>query len=261
LRHWEANAVTAACGKVAVEISTSKASYRALIQEGRRVRLSKRIPTGRRGVRFVCHPAEVFGNFTIEHFNTLSGFLRDQAALHQGMQAELECDGRNHGAWWFPKGLVSFVTQDDYGRFSLHPTPIQASATEGSLRVDVALRFVHSGPSRFWTWVNCEPVQGGAHLEGMGDALREVFPDETAGCRTIPLSTNTDTSAVVNLPHSLIGAMHVQTPDPKWAGPTRDILMGDDIREFVHKALVQSIAQQWKAGRAQQRNPGISHSP
>jgi hypothetical protein len=38
----------------------------------------------------------------------------------------------------------------------------------------------------------------------------------------------------------------MRTEAPKFAGPTRDILVGDDIREFVHRIAAPQLLAQWR---------------
>ena len=101
------------------------------------------------------------------------------------------------------------------------------------MSVEGYLRIVHAGVPFAWNYVNFKPTQGGAHLEGFGAALRDVVPHSTHGCRELNFVTNPDTGAHIKVPHSFIGALHLRTSQPRFAGPTKDILMGDDVREFV----------------------------
>ena len=90
-----------------------------------------------------------------------------------------------------------------------------------------------------------------AHLEGLGDALKRLFPDAKRGCREAPLITNPDTGAKVNVPHNFIGALHLRIANPKYRGPTKNVLIGEDVRKFVREAATKPLKRQWEQLRAQ----------
>ncbi len=115
------------------------------------------------------------------------------------------------------------------------------------MSVEGHLRFLHAGVPWVKTFVNYHPTQGGTDLEGLGQALRDLFPDCGKGCRVLTLVTNPDTGAKIRVPHSFIGVMHLQTTRPSYAGPTRDVLCDPEARAFVHQAASVPLREQWAA--------------
>ena len=116
------------------------------------------------------------------------------------------------------------------------------------MKLDGCMRFLHAGTPRIRSYVNFSPVQGGAHLEGVGKALRATFAHATRGCRPLMFITNSNTGARVRVPHSFIGVLHLQTEDARFEGPTKDILLGDDVREFTYSVVLPKL-KEWQARR------------
>jgi DNA gyrase/topoisomerase IV subunit B len=47
------------------------------------------------------------------------------------------------------------------------------------------------------------------------------------------------------LPHAFVAALHVQVFNPRFAAPTRDILIADEVREFVREVVLATLPAQW----------------
>jgi len=62
--------------------------------------------------------------------------------------------------------------------------------------------------------------------------------------------TNSDRRKFVRLPHAFVAALHVQMANPRFESPTRDILIADDVREFVRDTALSTLPAQWAALRA-----------
>jgi DNA gyrase subunit B len=197
-------------------------------------------------------PGTTFGTCSNADFSQLGSMLRDQAILHPALSISLR-KGRSaiELAWLYPEGLKSLVAEMDYSRWSLHPDSLSFHGERDGMKVEGAVRFVHSGIPVVRSWVNFCPTQGGAHYEGLGRALKKLFPDANAGCRRVTFETNSDNRKRVQLPHSFVAALHVQLPDPRYYAPTKDILIGDEVRDFVCDIASAALPEQWEELRRQ----------
>jgi DNA gyrase/topoisomerase IV subunit B len=199
-------------------------------------------------LRFTFRPINDYGRaLTDDHVYQLGAMLKDLSTLRPGLGTRL-CPARwpHELRYFYAHGLRSLLFEEDFARHSLHPACIQFQGEKPGMRVEGCLRFVHAGTPSVRNWVNLHPTQGGAHLTGLGKALTQIFPDARKGCRTARFITNSNIGTMVEVPHSFIGALVLETDDPRYEGPTKDILLGDDIEEFVCEVALQQIPPQWK---------------
>lgn len=203
-------------------------------------------------LRVVFQPEPtVFDCLSHDGLYHLAGNLRDLSLLHPGLAVHFNAESLAGELRYFHQhGLKSLLFEDDHARWPLHPGCLSFKATAKDMRVEGHLRFLHAGLPFVRSYVNGHPTQGGAHLEGLGAALFELFPDPSLGCRRVPLITNPDTGAKIDLPHPFLAAMQVQLADPRYYGPTRDVLLGDEVREFVRCAASETLRKQWENLRA-----------
>jgi DNA gyrase/topoisomerase IV subunit B len=206
--------------------------------------------TSRRGtpsLKISFTPVSDLGrSLTRDHLYGIGSMLKDLSLLRSGLGTALRADalaGELH--YFHEQGLRSFLFEEDYARWSLHPECLSFKGRAQGMKVEGHLRFLHAGTPHVRNWVNLHPTQGGAHLEGLGDALGEMFPDADMGCRALQFITNSNIGAYVRLPHSFIGAVRVDLDDPRYDGPTKDILLGDDVRRFVRDAALEHLPEQW----------------
>lgn len=199
-------------------------------------------------LRFTFRPIDDYGRgLTDDHAYQLGAMLKDLSALRPGLSTRLSVARWPHEVrYYYAQGLRSLLFEEDFARYSLHPECIEFKGEKAGMRVEGCLRFVHAGNPLVRNWVNLHPTQGGAHLTGLGKALTKIFPDAKGGCRTARFITNSNTGAMVKIPHSFIGALVLETEDPRYEGPTKDILLGDEIKEFVREVALQQIPPQWK---------------
>lgn len=198
--------------------------------------------------------ARTFGTLNNDGFHRLCGILCDHAALHSGVAVSLQ--PRKPGvqrAWQYPGGLTSYLEELDHSRFPLHPGKIEVAAVRDDMRLELVTRFVHAGIPTVRSWVNFGPTQGGAHLEGFADALEKLFPDSTHGCREVTFVANADTGRQVLLPHPFVAALHLRMDSPRYSGPTKDILDGVHVREFIRDTCSEVLAAKWEELRSQRR--------
>ncbi len=181
----------------------------------------------------------------------LAGNLRDLSLLHPGLATHFTADSLAGELRYFHQhGLKSLLFEDDHARWPLHPGCLSFKGTAKNMRVEGHLRFLHAGLPHVRSYVNGHPAQGAAHLEGLGAALLELFPDPSLGCRRVSFVTNPDTDAKIELPHPFLAAMQLQLAEPRYYGPTRDVLCGDEVREFVRCAASETLRKQWENLRA-----------
>lgn len=238
----------AACASHTFELGASdgKRMARLHIVEGARVSSTSKRSRGAPFLRIRFRPdAKIFGHITAHEVLKIAGAIRDHAALHPGLFISFKHNAfPGERGYYYPEGLKSLLFEADYQRHSLHLGCLSFQRRTKQMSVEGHLRMVHAGVPFVWNYVNFKPTQGGAHLEGLGDALRDLFPDSTRGCRELDFVTNSDTGTRIKVPHSFIGALHFQGP-ARYRGPTKDVLIGDDVREFVHKAASAALRRQW----------------
>jgi DNA gyrase/topoisomerase IV subunit B len=202
-------------------------------------------------IRFVLEPSQPhFGGLNTAHLYAIAGMLKDVSLLHPGLATKLSGDWlQAELRYLYQEGFRSFLFEEDHSRFSISDDCVEFAHNRDEMKIAGCLRFVHAGNPHVRSYVNFLPTQGGAHLEGVGKALGEIFPDAKRGCRPLMFITNSNTGAHVHVPHSFIGVLHLQTDNPRFDGPTKDILLGDDVREFVYAAVLPKLSE-WQSRRA-----------
>lgn len=189
--------------------------------------------------------ADVFKRCGYNEYYKITGWLRDMSMLRAGMTTRFAADDlEGEVGCHYRDGMRSYIMEADYARYSQHPECLHFAAIEKDMKVECYLRFVHTGTPYVKNFVNYYPTQGGSHLEGLGKALRKLFPDSTRGCRQSRFVTNPDTGKGVVIPRPFIGVMHLQLENPQYHGPTRDVLMRDEVSEFVYRAAAETLKEQ-----------------
>jgi DNA gyrase/topoisomerase IV subunit B len=203
-------------------------------------------------VSFTPDP-NIFGSLDHDQIYEIAGGLRDLTLLRAGLttvlQFKLRAGKPSEIRYMHARGIESFTFEESGSRIPLFDGALKASGKRKGMQFECAIRFVHAGIPRIRTWVNFAPSQGGAHLEGLGKALSELFGNDYGGCRTHPLITNPDSGEKVLIPYSFIGALHFQTASPRFQGPTKDVLIGDEIKDFVYQSAKKQFAAKWPALR------------
>jgi DNA gyrase/topoisomerase IV subunit B len=198
-------------------------------------------------MRFRLRPdREIFHTAGHNQLYQMAGILRDFCLLRPGLAATFRSDVLGKEIRYFYKqGMKSYLMEADYQRFPLHPGYLGFQLADGDTKVECFLRFVHAGSAQVRSYVNFHPTQGGTHLEGLGMALKELCGPEARGCRDILFLTNPDTGKQLFLPWPFIGVLHFQTPEPRYRGPTKDILDNTEATDFVYRAAKTQLRGQW----------------
>lgn len=245
--------VAGASSEMTIDASIKDCRIKVITSDEHGVRTARRRPTTADRVRIVFqpHPAS-FGSSSDDELGRMAGILEDIAILAPGLSVRLTSSNpKRTFAWTYPRGLRDWLMKRDHSRWPLHPGTLSFSDDADGMQVEGHLRFLHAGVSEMRSWVNGHPTQGGAHFEGLGDVLRQLFPDPDRGCRRVPFAVNSDEESLLWLPHCFVGAMRLKVPDPRYAGPTKDILLGEAVREFVRPAAAKTLPQQWAAAQNQ----------
>ena len=252
-RVWEIGAVAGASDWFEMDVRSTQGGAILTVQHKDTIQVSIRNCRGRRtpSIRLSFRLIPSLQKIDRDQLYGIAGVLRDISLLRPGVATALQSNllPRELG-YYYADGLKSMLFEDDHHRHPLHPGCLSFSASEADMNVEGYLRFLHAGVPYARSFVNYRPSQGGTHVEGLGDALCELFPAETWGCRKTVLVTNPDTSASISMPHTFIGALHIKLADAKYAGPTTDVLINEDVREFVRKAASKSLKRQWEEFRA-----------
>jgi DNA gyrase/topoisomerase IV subunit B len=211
--------------------------------------LSDRLDSGARYTRISFAPnRRAFGMPGHDELYLIAGGLRDLSVLRPGLATEIRSTHKElvNLRYCFERGLESLLFEEEHTRWPIYAGVLRASAKQGLWKFECVIRFLHAGVPRVRSWVNYHPTQGGAHLEAIGQALSDLFSGPSAGCRTAELIVNPDTGAKVLLPRTFVGALHLQCDAPRFMGPTKDVLMGEEIREFIYRAAKSQFAAQWE---------------
>jgi DNA gyrase/topoisomerase IV subunit B len=219
------------------------------VANGVRVSTTRRAGRGRPFLKIRFVPAAAsFPPLSPQQLYSIAGLLRDHSLLRPGLATRLTADVLAHGlSYYYRDGLKNFLLEEDHCRWPLHEGCLSFASSTKEMSVEGHLRFLHAGVPIMHSYVNGHRTMGGAHLEGLGMALSKMFPDSRRGCRCLEFVTNPDTGAKVKVPHSFLGAMQIRIRAPHYYGPTKDVLMGDDVREFVASAATKTLCEQWRA--------------
>ena len=245
---WELGSVAAASKQFALE--SCDGQWRALleIENGSQVTSEVTPSPLPPCLRIVFQPEPtLFDCLSHDGLYHLAGSLRDLSLLRPGLATQFTAESlAGELRYYHQHGLKSLLFEDEHARWPLHPGCLSFKATAKDMQVEGHLRFLHAGLPSVRSYVNGHPAQGGAHLEGLGAALLELFPDASQGCRRVRFVTNPDTGLKIDLPHPFLAAMQLQLAEPRYYGPTRDVLSGDEVREFVRGAASETLRRQWK---------------
>jgi len=247
--NWWLEIIAGASVEFAIESSDGVKCRRMKIREGAQIGDTMGDGNGKVYLRITFSPAsDPFKTAGVDEYYKIIGWLRDLSMLRSGMKTRFTSDDmEGEMSGYYREGMKSWLMEADYARYSQHPGCLHFAATEKDMKVEGYLRFVHAGVPFVKNFVNHHPSQGGSHLEGLGRALKELFPDDTRGCRQSRFITNADTNEGVMIPRPFIGVMHVQVGEPRYYAPTHDILMMNEVAEFVYQAAAETLKKQWEA--------------
>jgi DNA gyrase/topoisomerase IV subunit B len=253
---WWPSIIAAASSRFVLESSDGVKKRRMEICDGAEMLESSHAGDGKSYLRFGFTPAAgVFQSAGHEEYYKICGWLRDLSMLRSGVKTCFKADDwEGEMSSYYKFGMKSYLFETDYVRFNQHPGCLQFSATQADMKVECYLRFIHAGTPYVKNFVNHFPTQGGSHLEGLGKALRELFPESTRGCRQSRFVTNPDTNEGVVIPRPFIGVMHLQLDDPRYFAPTKDVLRTEGVAKFVYKAAAETLKEQWR-----ELNPPVDH--
>jgi DNA gyrase/topoisomerase IV subunit B len=239
--------VPAACSRCSLIISDGRRKGTLRWRNGYPGKSKVSVASDLPGLTFKLEPdPSIFGMPGPEHHYKMAGMLRDFCILRPGLAVTLRSGLLGNEIRYFYKaGMESFLMEEDYQRWPLHKGCLAFNASEGDMRVACRLRFVHAGSAQVRSYANYHPTQGGSHLEGLGDALVELFGREARGCREVLFVTNPDKGKKVFLPHSCMGVLQVRLERPQYAGPTKDILCNTEVYDFVFRAAKSGLKEQW----------------
>lgn len=247
--NWWIGIIAGASAEFVIECSDGMSRRRLEIQETVEVRDSCVPGDGTVFLRIKFSPvAEHFQTAGMEEYYQIMGQLRDLSMLREGMKTHFTADDlEGEASCYYRDGMKSYLFETDHVRIPQHAGCLHFTAMENDMKVECYLRFVHAGTPRVKNFVNYYPTQGGSHLEGLGKALKELFPDDTKGCRQSRFITNPDINEGVVIPRPFIGIMHIQLKEPRYYAPTRDVLKTEGVAEFVYKAAAETLKEQWEA--------------
>jgi DNA gyrase/topoisomerase IV subunit B len=248
LWNWWLGIIAGACGEFVSESSDGTVCRRLEMRDCLEVSDIVRNGDGETYFRITFSPvAAYFQTIRVDEYYQIIGWLRDLSMLRCGMKTRFTADDlEGEFCGYYKEGMKSFLFEADYGRYAQHPGCLHFAAEAEAMKVECYLRFLHAGTPAVKSFVNYHPTSGGSHLEGLGKALRVVFPDSTRGCRQSRFITNPDTNKGVVIPRPFIGVMHVQLTEPRFYGPTRDVLMMNEVAKFVYEAAVETLKKQWE---------------
>lgn len=248
LWNWWLGIIAGACGEFVLESSDGSVCRRLELRDCLEVSDIVRKGDGETYFKITFSPvAAYFHTIRVDECYQIIGWLRDLSMLRSGMKTRFTADDlEGEFCGYYKEGMKSFLFEADYSRYVQHPGCLHFAAEAEAMKVECYLRFLHAGTPTVKSFVNYHPTVGGSHLEGLGKALRVVFPDNTRGCRQSRFITNPDTNKGVVIPRPFVGVMHVQLAEPRFYGPTRDVVMMKEVAKFVYKAGAETLKKQWE---------------
>ncbi len=245
--NWWLEIIAGASVEFVIESSDGVKCRKMVIRDGEEIGDSVGEGDGTVYLGITFSPAsDPFKTAGVDEYYKIIGWLGDLSMLRAGMRTRFMADDlEGEASSYYRDGMKSHMMEADYARYSQHPGCLHFAAVEKDMVVEGYLRFVHAGVPSVKNFVNYYPTQGGSHLEGLAKALRELFPDDTRGCRQSRFITNPDINAGVVIPRPFIGVMHLQLKEPRYYAPTRDVLKTEGVADFVYRAAAETLKKQW----------------
>ncbi len=196
--------------------------------------------------------AEIFDSIEF-NFDTMKGRLRELAYLNKGLiitardlREGMEREERFH----YEGGIKQFVEQINMEKDCLSPEVIYIEAKEAGSEVELALQYNDGYSETVYQFANnINTQEGGAHLEGLKNALTKVF---NASGQTLKILKEKDKLSGDDVREGLVAVISVKLENPQFEGQTKTKLGNSEMRTLVYKVVTE------KLGEFFEENPAIA---
>ncbi len=195
---------------------------------------------------------EIFDSIEF-NFDTMKGRLRELAYLNKGLiitardlREGMEREERFH----YEGGIKQFVEQINKEKECLNPDVIYIEAKEAGSEVELAIQYNDGYSETVYQFANnINTQEGGAHLEGLKNALTKVF--NTSG-QTLKILKEKDKLSGDDVREGLVAVISVKLENPQFEGQTKTKLGNAEMRTLVYKVVTE------KLGDFFEENPAIA---
>ncbi|MEM7158556.1 MAG: ATP-binding protein [Myxococcota bacterium] len=188
-------------------------------------------PSDGRGTRIELRPdATLFSDTTFDRA-LVREHLRRLAYFNPTLRIGLDDESFHE-----PAGLAAFVREHACARDEATPV-IHLCEVARDVRVEVAITFGEPAAPRTHSFVCQRPTkEGGTHVEGLRRGLER-------GMRAWFQARPALSPVRLDRVPGFVGAVHVGLYDPRFGGPTRDLLADGEARSAVHEVVAHRLPQ------------------
>lgn len=208
--------------------------------------------TDKRGTSITFSPDPEIFETTEYVFDILSKRLRELAFLNKGITITItdERDGKAH-EYYYPGGLVSFITYLDENKTPLHNPPIYFSHAKDGVELEIAMQYNDSYVENLFSFANnINTVDGGTHMSGFKKGLTRAINGYIAANNL--LKNNKVEIKGEDLREGLTALISVKLPNPQFEGQTKAKLGNSDIMGIVETIVAEQL------GMFLDENPSIA---
>ncbi len=179
-------------------------------------------------------------------YDIISERLRELAYLNKGLEIVLK-DVRQEeektDSFKFKGGLVDFVKYLDHQNNPLHNKVVTVNKEDGSVPVDVALRYSNTYNDNILTFVNnINTIEGGTHLSGFRSALTRAMNNHASKNNLLKAKKNEKISLTgEDFREGLTAIVSVKVAEPQFEGQTKTKLGNGDVKGLVDKVVYEGI--------------------
>ena len=202
--------------------------------------------TKKTGTKVCFFPDGTIFKTTQFEYDIIADRLRELAYLNRGLEIVLK-DIRNGEdkveSFKFKGGLSDFVKFLDEHNNPLHNKVVTVNKEEGTVPVDVALRYSNTYTENILTFVNnINTIEGGTHLSGFRSALTRAMNNHATKNNLIKAKK----SEKINLSgedfrEGLTAILSVKVSEPQFEGQTKTKLGNGEVKGFVDKIVYEGI--------------------
>jgi DNA gyrase subunit B len=176
------------------------------------------------------------------NYDNIKTRLRELAYLNKGLVINLEdkrADHQKKESFCYEGGIAHFVSQLNKGKEQLLPEIFYFEEQEGESIVELALQFNDSYQEVIYSYANnINTIEGGAHLDGLKNALTRVFNSYGANNGLLKESEKLSGDDVRE---GITAVISVKLTDPQFEGQTKTKLGNSDMRILVNKIVADKL--------------------
>ena len=202
--------------------------------------------TKKTGTKVCFFPDDTIFKTTRFEYDIIADRLRELAYLNRGLEIVLKDIRKGEDkveSFKFKGGLSDFVKFLDENNNPLHNKVVTVNKEEGTVPVDVALRYSNTYTENILTFVNnINTIEGGTHLSGFRSALTRAMNNHATKNNLIKAKK----SEKINLSgedfrEGLTAILSVKVSEPQFEGQTKTKLGNGEVKGFVDKIVYEGI--------------------